>query len=105
MLSLLGSIALVACIHLAFLPSQGDEFSQKTFFPVSLDEDSNDVGDSAADGADDEAGAQNAYTDDDSDTSSADGDGGEGSEAAAPPPCSGPTCYMQGIALHCELVH
>jgi hypothetical protein len=99
-LAVMGSIALIASLHVASsVSSQSDDFSQRFSLPVSLDEDQqSDEQDMQADDVEIEGGAQNAYSDAEGDSDSADGDGDDDGEPAAPaiPPCSGPTCYMQG---------
>jgi hypothetical protein len=104
-------MAMIAMIHLVVSPEEINEFGYHFPTPVALsalDEDEPAEPEpkeaEAADGAegegDDEAGPQNAYTDDESGgvDEAVEGEGEDGGEPAVPP-CTGPTCYMQGTKI------
>ena len=96
LLAMLGSILFLAFIHLATEESKHKD----SRVPIALDEGEEESGNevsSDSEGGDDEGGPQNAYTDtDESDDDSGD-DGSDSDDSDGPPPCTGPTCYMQGF--------
>ena len=98
-------MAMIAMIHLAVSPEETNDLSYQFPIPVELDEDEEPAepepkeAEEGAEGEDDEAGPQNAYTDDESGgvDEAVEGEGeGDGGEPEVPV-CTGPTCYMQGV--------
>jgi hypothetical protein len=97
-------MAIIAMIHLGVSTEDNNELSYRFPTPVVLDEEEESAepepkeAEGADDGGDDEAGPQNAYTDDESDgvDEAVEGEGEGGGEPAVPE-CTGPTCYMQGV--------